>query len=59
MQQSPTTAQPEITSRPRRKARHGKEGEELGKKPKKMNSEVRKQQNRIASRNYRMITWEL
>jgi hypothetical protein len=31
------------------------EGEELEKKPKKANSEVRKQQNRIASRNYRMF----
>jgi hypothetical protein len=32
------------------------EGEELGKKPKKVNSEIRKQQNRIASRNYRMLS---
>jgi hypothetical protein len=30
-------------------------GEDPEKKPKKVNSEVRKQQNRIASRNYRMI----
>jgi hypothetical protein len=31
-----------------------KEGEELGRKPKKINSEARKQQNKIASRKYSM-----
>ncbi|KAF2690170.1 hypothetical protein K458DRAFT_289408 [Lentithecium fluviatile CBS 122367] len=36
-----------------RKERVTEEGKETGKKPKKANSEIRKQQNRIASRNYR------
>jgi hypothetical protein len=31
-----------------------KEGEELGRKPKKINSKARKQQNKIASRKYSM-----
>jgi hypothetical protein len=40
-------------SRADKKPMHMRENEELGKKPKKVNSEIRKQQNRIASRNYR------
>jgi hypothetical protein len=51
---SPTTLQSQLLSRPGRRPRRGAEEEECGKKPKKVNSEVRKQQNRIASRNYRM-----
>ncbi|KAH7083354.1 hypothetical protein BKA63DRAFT_561528 [Paraphoma chrysanthemicola] len=50
---SPSTLQSQAGSRPGRRPRRPEEGEELGKKPKKVNSEIRKQQNRIASRNYR------
>ncbi|KAF2025865.1 hypothetical protein EK21DRAFT_75464 [Setomelanomma holmii] len=50
---SPSTLQSQPISRPGRRSRRVEEGEELGKKPKKVNSEIRKQQNRIASRNYR------
>jgi hypothetical protein len=50
---SPSTLHSQLVSRPGRRPRRVDEGEELGKKPKKVNSEVRKQQNRIASRNYR------
>jgi hypothetical protein len=35
-----------------RRGRSLGEEQEPGKKPKKVNSEIRKQQNRIASRNY-------
>ncbi|KAF1969570.1 hypothetical protein BU23DRAFT_237773 [Bimuria novae-zelandiae CBS 107.79] len=46
--------QSQSTSRPpSRKANSATDGEEAAKKPKKVNSEIRKQQNRIASRNYR------
>ncbi|KAF1997410.1 hypothetical protein P154DRAFT_284984 [Amniculicola lignicola CBS 123094] len=41
------------TSRLGRKPKRSVEPTEPGQKPKKVNSEVRKQQNRIASRNYR------
>jgi hypothetical protein len=51
---SPNTLQSQPFSRPGRKPKHAGEVEEPGKKPKKVNSEIRKQQNRIASRNYRM-----
>jgi hypothetical protein len=40
--------QPQPISRPDRKPRHAGDDEDLRKKPKKVNSEVRKQQNRIA-----------
>jgi hypothetical protein len=43
-----------LDSRPGRRPRRAGDVEDLGKKPKKVNSEARKQQNRIASRNYRM-----
>ncbi|KAF9741560.1 hypothetical protein PMIN04_007943 [Paraphaeosphaeria minitans] len=46
--QSHTTRRPSS-----RKANEDFEGQEPGRKPKKVNSEIRKQQNRIASRNYR------
>ncbi|KAF2116332.1 hypothetical protein BDV96DRAFT_49605 [Lophiotrema nucula] len=41
------------SSRPGRKPKRNPESLEPGQKPRKVNSEVRKQQNRIASRNYR------
>ncbi|OAL52364.1 hypothetical protein IQ07DRAFT_369354 [Pyrenochaeta sp. DS3sAY3a] len=50
---SPNTLQSQPFSRPGRKPKHAGDVEEPGKKPKKVNSEIRKQQNRIASRNYR------
>ncbi|KAH7383349.1 hypothetical protein BKA66DRAFT_417999 [Pyrenochaeta sp. MPI-SDFR-AT-0127] len=50
---SPTTLQSQALARPGRNMRQNGEGEGPGKKPKKVNSEIRKQQNRIASRNYR------
>jgi hypothetical protein len=42
-----------LDSRPGRRPRRAEDVEDPGKKPKKVNSEARKQQNRIASRNYR------
>jgi hypothetical protein len=42
-------------AKPVRRARRTVDEEGLEKKPKKVNSEVRKQQNRIASRNYRTL----
>lgn len=51
--ESPSTLHSQPYSKPSRRSRRVEEGEELEKKPKKVNSEVRKQQNRIASRNYR------
>jgi hypothetical protein len=50
---SPSTLCSQSQPKPGRRSRRAEEGEELEKKPKKVNSEVRKQQNRIASRNYR------
>jgi hypothetical protein len=50
---SPTPLDPEPLSNPVRRAKRIVEEQGLAKKPKKVNSEVRKQQNRIASRNYR------
>ncbi|KAF1940576.1 hypothetical protein EJ02DRAFT_406194 [Clathrospora elynae] len=50
---SPTTHHSQALSRPGRRPRREGENEEPGQKPKKVNSEIRKQQNRIASRNYR------
>jgi hypothetical protein len=50
---SPSTLYSQSQPKPGRRSRRAEEGEELEKKPKKVNSEVRKQQNRIASRNYR------
>ncbi|KAJ4295237.1 hypothetical protein N0V90_007248 [Kalmusia sp. IMI 367209] len=51
---SATNYQAQSTSTPSsRKGGIIPEGQEPGKKPKKVNSEIRKQQNRIASRNYR------
>lgn len=49
---SKTPYQPHSTSSPGNKNTEPEE-EEQGRKPKKVNSEIRKQQNRIASRNYR------
>ncbi|KAF1845332.1 uncharacterized protein K460DRAFT_311606, partial [Cucurbitaria berberidis CBS 394.84] len=48
-----TTLQSQLFSNPGRRSMRVGEGEAPGKKPKKANSEIRKQQNRIASRNYR------
>ncbi|CAO2655820.1 Nn.00g046230.m01.CDS01 [Neocucurbitaria sp. VM-36] len=50
---SPITLRSQPHSRPGRRSERAEVGEEVGKKPKKVNSEIRKQQNRIASRNYR------
>ncbi|KAL5115851.1 hypothetical protein ACEQ8H_006253 [Pleosporales sp. CAS-2024a] len=50
---SPTTTHLHQLSRPRQRPRREKNSREPEKKPKKANSEIRKQQNRIASRNYR------
>jgi hypothetical protein len=50
---SPSILCSQSQPKPGRRSRRAEEGEELEKKPKKVNSEVRKQQNRIASRNYR------
>ena len=48
-----TTYRPQLTSRSSdRKTNPLSDGEEPARKPKKVNSEIRKQQNRIASRNY-------
>ncbi|KAF2258159.1 hypothetical protein CC78DRAFT_587455 [Lojkania enalia] len=49
---TPQQVQPP-SSRPGRKPKRSSERSELGQKPRKVNSEIRKQQNRIASRNYR------
>jgi len=46
-------------SKPGRKQKRDMEGTEPGQKPKKVNSEIRKQQNRIASRNYRKLIYTL
>jgi hypothetical protein len=51
----PTTLDLEPLPKTDRRPRRTVEGEEAGKKPKKVNSEIRKQQNRIASRNYRTL----
>ncbi|KAF2449594.1 hypothetical protein P171DRAFT_196254 [Karstenula rhodostoma CBS 690.94] len=49
-----SSCQSHATSKPSsRRANEIVEGQEPGIKPKKVNSEIRKQQNRIASRNYR------
>lgn len=50
---SPSVSNDQLQPKPDRRSRQVDEGEELGRKPKKVNSEVRKKQNRIASRNYR------
>ncbi|KAF2830536.1 hypothetical protein CC86DRAFT_378818 [Ophiobolus disseminans] len=50
---SPTTLYSHPHTKSGGRSGRGEEDGELGKKPKKINSEVRKQQNRIASRNYR------
>ncbi|KAH7396897.1 hypothetical protein DE146DRAFT_614489 [Phaeosphaeria sp. MPI-PUGE-AT-0046c] len=49
----PHTNLDQSLAKPVRRARRSTEGDDLEKKPKKVNSEIRKQQNRIASRNYR------
>jgi hypothetical protein len=54
-----TTPQSRPDSRPGRRIRQEGEGGGSGKKPKKVNSEARKQQNRIASRNYRTFCPEI
>jgi hypothetical protein len=51
---SPSSLYCQPQSKPGRRPRRVKEGEELGRKPKKINSEARKQQNKIASRKYSM-----
>jgi hypothetical protein len=48
-----TTLPSESSQRHRRRTRQPGDGAEPTVKPKKVNSEIRKQQNRIASRNYR------
>jgi hypothetical protein len=53
-----TAAHSRPNARPGRRPRQAEDGEDLGKKPKKVNSEARKQQNRIASRNYRTSSLE-
>ncbi|KAH4096364.1 hypothetical protein HBH98_044350 [Parastagonospora nodorum] len=50
---SPTLLHFQQVSRRARRATRMVEEEQLSQKPKKVNSEIRKQQNRIASRNYR------
>lgn len=47
------TTHPQSISRPITILKRVRESKELGRKPKKVNSEIRRQQNRIASRNYR------
>ena len=47
-----TTLQPKPFSIPDGRPKRSRKGREPGKKPKNVNSETRKQQNRIASRNY-------
>ncbi|KAF1829535.1 hypothetical protein BDW02DRAFT_145357 [Decorospora gaudefroyi] len=54
MDSPPTTTLPlQPFPKPGRRSKRGAESEEPVEKPKKVNSEIRKQQNRIASRNYR------
>jgi hypothetical protein len=53
---SNTTLPSQALEEPSRRPKRAGQSEEPGKKPKKVNSEIRKQQNRIASRNYRMST---
>jgi hypothetical protein len=48
-----TAAHSRPNARPGRRLRQAEDGEDLEKKPRKVNSDARKQQNRIASRNYR------
>jgi hypothetical protein len=50
---SPTSSSSATEQRPGRRAKRSGDSAEPGQKPKKVNSEIRKQQNRIASRNYR------
>ncbi|KAI4620869.1 hypothetical protein J4E83_005231 [Alternaria metachromatica] len=53
MNSPPTTLSSQSLSTPDARPKRAAVSEEPGKKPKKPNSEIRKQQNRIASRNYR------
>ncbi|KAH6865898.1 hypothetical protein BKA58DRAFT_404435 [Alternaria rosae] len=53
MNSPPTTSSSQLLSTPDARSKRAAVSEEPGKKPKKPNSEIRKQQNRIASRNYR------
>ncbi|KAI4710619.1 hypothetical protein J4E89_004207 [Alternaria sp. Ai002NY15] len=53
MNSPPTTLSSQSLSTPDARPKREAVSEEPGKKPKKPNSEIRKQQNRIASRNYR------
>ncbi|KAI4656563.1 uncharacterized protein J4E78_006452 [Alternaria triticimaculans] len=53
MNSPPTTSSSQLLSTPDARPKRAVVSEEPGKKPKKPNSEIRKQQNRIASRNYR------
>ncbi|KAI4925220.1 hypothetical protein J4E85_007097 [Alternaria conjuncta] len=53
MDSPPTTLSSQSLPTPDARPKRAAVSEEPGKKPKKPNSEIRKQQNRIASRNYR------
>jgi hypothetical protein len=59
MENPTTTLSSQLLSTTDRRSKRTAVSEEPAKKPKKPNSEIRKQQNRIASRNYRMSTRRL